>query len=414
MIFGKTGVHRPADLKVLNRRSIISLISIKAPITVAEIVDKLGISKPTTTMLIKEMVEEKILKEVGLSSSSAIGGKPPMLYEINGVYRYSIIVHIDVDAVNYYLTDMNCSVIAQQRLKISKADVYADWDSILFHLAAELPIFLKNAGVSANSVCYLVIGCGGIVDKEKGISKYPISSCRRLNYPVAEKLSTMLNHSFSIIIDNVGRFSCYAILKEHPELNMKKVAVFDMDYASGGIGGCIIENGKLLYGAHGFLGEFGHIQVETESELVCSCGSKGCLESMLSSCAVKEYWNSIKNSCHEGSEGGERGDLIRIFEEADTGNAGACKIVDRVTTLLSRALRNIMLSYDPDEFVFQGVFAWGGVYFLENLKSKMVIFPNFEKASDIKFSYSTINDSLQSTLIGASLYARNECLFGGE
>jgi glucokinase len=46
---------------------------------------------------------------------------------------------------------------------------------------------------------------------------------------------------------------------------------------STGIGAGIILNGKLYRGQTGTAGEFGHTIVDPDSELVCTCGNRGCL-----------------------------------------------------------------------------------------------------------------------------------------
>jgi glucokinase len=48
-----------------------------------------------------------------------------------------------------------------------------------------------------------------------------------------------------------------------------------------GIGGAIILDGKLWFGASGFAGEFGHITIDAEG-VECVCGNTGCLETVAS------------------------------------------------------------------------------------------------------------------------------------
>ncbi|HEX8775892.1 MAG TPA: ROK family protein [Pyrinomonadaceae bacterium] len=48
-----------------------------------------------------------------------------------------------------------------------------------------------------------------------------------------------------------------------------------------GIGGAIILDGKLWFGASGFAGEFGHITIDAEG-IECVCGNTGCLETLAS------------------------------------------------------------------------------------------------------------------------------------
>ncbi len=58
MKYAPERVHRPTDMKVLNRKAIISLFNTKTSITVADIVEKIKISKPTANVLIKETIAE--------------------------------------------------------------------------------------------------------------------------------------------------------------------------------------------------------------------------------------------------------------------------------------------------------------------------------------------------------------------
>ncbi len=48
-----------------------------------------------------------------------------------------------------------------------------------------------------------------------------------------------------------------------------------------GIGGAIILDGRLWFGASGFAGEFGHITIDAEG-VECVCGNTGCLETVAS------------------------------------------------------------------------------------------------------------------------------------
>ncbi|MBI4387996.1 MAG: ROK family protein [Candidatus Omnitrophica bacterium] len=50
---------------------------------------------------------------------------------------------------------------------------------------------------------------------------------------------------------------------------------------STGIGSGIVSNGKLIRGANGSAGEFGHMTIEVNGER-CSCGKRGCLEAYAS------------------------------------------------------------------------------------------------------------------------------------
>ena len=47
-----------------------------------------------------------------------------------------------------------------------------------------------------------------------------------------------------------------------------------------GVGGAIIHRGQLIRGERGFAGEIGHMPLDPSGPK-CSCGSRGCLESLV-------------------------------------------------------------------------------------------------------------------------------------
>ena len=53
-----------------------------------------------------------------------------------------------------------------------------------------------------------------------------------------------------------------------------------------GVGGGIINNGKIVTGAHGAGGEIGHIHVTDDVECNCNCGNHGCLEQVTSATGI--------------------------------------------------------------------------------------------------------------------------------
>ena len=56
---------------------------------------------------------------------------------------------------------------------------------------------------------------------------------------------------------------------------------------STGIGGGVIDRGKMFLGAHGLAGEVGHQVIDTGPQApACQCGSSGCLEALASGTAI--------------------------------------------------------------------------------------------------------------------------------
>lgn len=88
----------------------------------------------------------------------------------------------------------------------------------------------------------------------------------------------------SSIINNGSRLSGYAELLQNPDYALENVLVI----ASGSFTGrYVLDHGKMIQGANGFVGEVGHITVAPNCRIdKCACGNYGCFETMVSPKAI--------------------------------------------------------------------------------------------------------------------------------
>jgi glucokinase len=150
-----------------------------------------------------------------------------------------------------------------------------------------------------------------------------------------------------------------------------------------GLGSGIIIDKKLVDGAHGFAGEFGHVVVVPEGRK-CGCGRQGCLETYASSTAVKEtfklYFNNPSQDFGSLTLDSSAKD---IFIEAIKGNVAAMEIMDYTANILGRSLANFACFSDPQAFVLFGGIAQIGHVFREKVekayqKNTLKIYSNVE------------------------------------
>jgi len=99
---------------------------------------------------------------------------------------------------------------------------------------------------------------------------------------------------------------------------------------STGNGGAVVADGKLVRGAAGCAGEFGHIKVERDSPYPCGCGGLGCLEAHASGVAI------ARRAEEAGLGAGT--DAKRCEELARQGDAAALAVYDKTGVYLGRAL----------------------------------------------------------------------------
>ena len=391
---------------------LISKLQNNTEMTIPEIAERLELSRTSATQIVNELCKEKVLKKVGTRDATTAGGKPPRVFSMNASFRYTIIVTIGNDFISCNISNMKCRVIQKRVRDIADISKWNGWNLAMEVTVAEVRLLLKESGIRKEQICMMVVACGGVVDRKRGVCMFPIGTKRRNDFPVCEFLRTELQFSFPIIIDNVGRFLGYAELLEDPSLNHKTVAALFM-HSAGSVGGCVIEKGELLYGRHGYQGEFGHLLVETHQGRACVCGNDGCLESMMSPESLRAIWKK-----HEAAypsvilDRRKAGDIREVFREANGGNPLARVMVDEFAVYVARAIYNIVLMYDPQQIILQGLLAYGGEYFEKKLNDLVRIFPSYGNAETGIVTYSKISDSDGGFITGAALYALNTCLFG--
>ena len=408
----KVKAEKPRNIKRRNQKAIVALLQNNTEMTIPEIAERLELSRTSATQIVNELCKEKVLKKVGTRDATTARGKPPRVFSMNASFRYTIIVTIGNDFISCNISNMKCHVIQKRVRDIADISKWNGWNLAMEVTVAEVRLLLKESGIRKEQICMMVVACGGVVDRKRGVCMFPIGTKRRNDFPVCEFLRTELQFSFPIIIDNVGRFLGYAELLEDPSLNHKTVAALFM-HSAGSVGGCVIEKGELLYGRHGYQGEFGHLLVETHQGRACVCGNDGCLESMMSPESLRVMWKKHEAVYPSVSlDRRKAGDIREVFREANGGNPLARVMVDEFAVYVARAIYNIVLMYDPQQIILQGLLAYGGEYFEKKLNDLVRIFPSYGNAETGIVTYSKISDSDGGFITGAALYALNTCLFG--
>lgn len=117
-----------------------------------------------------------------------------------------------------------------------------------------------------------------------------------------------------------------------------------------GCGGGLAVDGRLIDGANGIAGEWGHnpLPWPVADELpgpACWCGQHGCLETWISGTAFRRDY---------AAHGGEDATGQTIIAAMRRGERAAVEAFDRYLDRLARALASVVNLIDPDAIVFGG------------------------------------------------------------
>jgi predicted NBD/HSP70 family sugar kinase len=112
-----------------------------------------------------------------------------------------------------------------------------------------------------------------------------------------------------------------------------------------GVGGGLVVNGKLIGGAQGITGEWGHNFLD-ESGGECYCGKIGCVETVISGPALERYYQSIS---------GNYLTLKEIYQaHQDRSDEYASATIKRLVHYFGKSIAGLINIIDPDVIIIGG------------------------------------------------------------
>lgn len=136
-----------------------------------------------------------------------------------------------------------------------------------------------------------------------------------------------------------------------------------------GVGGGIINNGKIVIGAHGAGGEIGHIHVTDDVECNCNCGNHGCLEQVTSATGITYLANRrLKKDDRPSMLRGGEVNAKTVFDAVKAGDELAKEVAEEFGKYLGTALASVACVVDPEVFVIGGGVSKAGQIILDYIK----------------------------------------------
>lgn len=179
------------------------------------------------------------------------------------------------------------------------------------------------------------IGIPGLVDHERGTVKHAVNlGLDGGRFPLGALLAERLG--LPVVVENdVNAAALGAVALSGED---------DLLYLSVGTGlaaGLVLE-GRVRRGVNGAAGEVGHVPVDPAGR-PCSCGQRGCLETVASGSALARAWPS------NGAPAAEA-----LFDAARQGNPRAIEVRGEFAAGLAGAIRMLALAADPRSVVLGG------------------------------------------------------------
>jgi predicted NBD/HSP70 family sugar kinase len=174
-----------------------------------------------------------------------------------------------------------------------------------------------------------------------------------------------------------------------------------------GIGGGIVEGGKLLSGRDGSAGEIGHTRVSMDGPK-CGCGGRGCLEAHLAPARLAALWRgaSPKELDSIAPRAEAAGDeFSQMLAASQRGDARAQEILANAARALAIALGNAVSLLNPERIVLGGRFVEAGEPLVALLRKSLPEFALPELVSNVDVRLAELGED--SAFLGIAACVRS-------
>lgn len=133
-----------------------------------------------------------------------------------------------------------------------------------------------------------------------------------------------------------------------------------------GVGAGIVVDGKLIQGSHGNGGEAGHMVIADDYNFQCSCGLKGCLETVASATGVVRLAKYHRNEYE--TKLNEEFTCKDVFDLAKENDPLCSFVVDRLGYYIAKCMSILSVTVDVDVFYVGGGVSKAGDILINTIK----------------------------------------------
>lgn len=335
------------------KHKILKILYLKGAKSIPEISRKISKTVPTTTVVIDELLKEKLIVEQGTGDSN--GGRKPSLYGLNKEAHFVFTIDINRTRLKLSIYNLNNELVVKDIIVSIQLLDNKDYLQILKSVILDF----KKSNISFwDKILGTGISMPGLINPKEGINNSYFKEIGKEFVPEIEKVT-----GTKVYIENDTRVMTLG--EYHFGDAQGKKNTICVNYANGiGIG--MILNGELYYGKSGFSGELGHIQVRNNG-ILCYCGKQGCLETVASgNYIIKELIRGIQNGAQSQlskvlHEHGNL-DLSNVVDSILQGDEYALELLSKASDDLGRGLATVVHLLNPEVIVIGGILAGTGRY----------------------------------------------------
>jgi glucokinase len=282
--------------------------------------------------------------------------------------KQEVVVGIDIGGTNsvFGIVNRNGRILIEDKIKTNQYDAVEDFVTALY-----------NGIVSAHSKLrpgLEIIGYGigaPMGNINKGTIEYSAALKWKGVIPLADIFKKFTD--LPVLVTNDANAAAVGEMIYGGAKGMRNFVVITLGT---GLGGGLVVDGKLVYGQDGFAGEIGHTSIHRgESNRMCGCGKKGCVETYASATGLKRTLLKIMADSMEPSPlrkySFDKLDAKIIHNAAKKGDTLALDAFEYTGKMLGFTLANVVAHTNPEAIFLFGGLAQAKEFIFEPTKKYM-------------------------------------------
>jgi len=339
-------VGRPSLLRRTNALTILNLLREAGSCSRADLVRASGMSAPTVTNVVSDLLAANLIKPLGEGESS--GGRPPDIIRFKAERGCILGVQISAHTLFFLLTDLSGEELdtAQVSLHGRKTDP----EAICGLIVEELRQLFKKHKKAREQLLALVVGVPAITNVEEGIVLSVSTLENWRSVPLRRMLSKHVD--CRIIIENDTNL---AALGERHRGAARTEATFVLIDIGANVSAGIVLDGKVHHGAQWSAGEIAYFRLPRILRKQPVLHEFGELEAVLTSSGILKSWNeAIAKSRRTSTPATDDMDASGVLNLAQDGDPLARKLIVSRAAIVADVIVNLSLVLNPGLILLGG------------------------------------------------------------
>ena len=339
-------VGRPSLLRRTNALTILKLLREAGSCSRADLVRASGMSAPTVTNVVSDLLAANLIKPLGEGESS--GGRPPDIIRFKAERGCILGVQVSAHLVSFLLTDLSGEELDMGHVPLDGRKTNPE--AICGLIGDEIRRILKKHKKAREQLLALVVGVPAITNVEEGIvlSISTLEDWRSV--PLRRLLSKHVN--CRVIIENDTNLAAAGERYRGAARTEQTFILIDIgDNVSAGI----VLEGKLHHGAQWSAGEIAYLRLPSILRKQPALHEFGELESVLTSSGILKSWNeAIVKRRNASTPAPEQMDAKGVLNLAQAGDPIALKIIGHRAGIVADVIVNLSLVLNPGLILLGG------------------------------------------------------------